>query len=52
MVSGVSACSNYAEVTHPNGTQTLMTHMVIKAAILKFTGYFHHTYYPTLNSVG
>lgn len=51
MVSGVNECSNYREVTHRNGTQTLLTHMVIKAAFLKFTGYFHHTYYPKLNSV-
>ena len=51
MVSGVSECSNYMEKVHSNKTQTLMTRMVMKAAVMKFEGFFHHTYYPTLSSV-
>jgi hypothetical protein len=51
MVSGVAECGNYHEYTHPNKTQTLFTKMVLKAAMMKFNGYFHHTYYPTLSSV-
>ena len=35
MVSGVSACANYGETTHKNGTQTIMTRMVIGAAMVK-----------------
>ena len=51
MVSGVSECGNYREVSHSNGTKTLMTRMVLNAAWLKFEGFFHHTYYPSLQSV-
>ena len=51
MVDGVTECGNYREVTHSNGTQTLMTRMVLSAAFIKFEGFFHHTYYPKLASV-
>ena len=51
MVSGVSACKNYAETTHKNGTRTIMTRMVIGAAMVKIEYFIHHTYYPDLSSI-
>ena len=46
MVSGVAESKNYAEVMHKNKTKTMLTHIVLKVAVMKFSGYFHHTYYP------
>ena len=46
MVGDVVECGNYEEHTHKNKTQTMKTHLVLKAAIMKFGGYFVHTYYP------
>jgi len=48
MVNGVLACSNYEEVKHRNGTQSIKTHMKLGVLGVKLEYFIHHTYEPKL----